>query len=878
VYCETWQEARKLMEVALERDPGEWHAFLQRACIDNQALGQEVGALLEAHLEAGDFLGGPALDSGGWISESPQQLLQGRRIGAYKVVRRVGKGGMGEVYLAVRADEEFEKRVALKLLKPGMDTEEVTRRFRTERQILAALDHPNIAKLLDGGTTPEGLPYIVMEYVEGKPIDEYCNDNGFSTRQRLELFCVVCSAVHSAHRNLVVHRDLKPNNILVTPEGTPKLLDFGVAKLLNPELSSTDLAPTATALRLMTPDYASPEQARGEPVTTAADVYSLGVLLYYLLTGHRPYRIESPSPVEVLRVICEQEPETPSTVVMQKEETAEPDGGATSASVGRARDGTPAKLRRRLIGDLDNIVLKALRKEPARRYGSAEHFAEDIRRHLEGRPVLARKNSLTYRAGKFVRRHRIGVAVAVTSMAACIGFGVVMATQRAQILEEKDRAEQAKTLLIELFEETDPLNAGQEPLSVRDFLDRGAQRLQKELATQPEARADLMEPIGVIYQRLGELDRAAPLLEEALALHRKALGRNHVEVATSLNLLADLRMELGEYDAAVDLFRQALEIRRQRLGEESVEAAESLNDLGKALQRQGRLDQAEACYRQALAMRRMLLGARHAEVAETINNLATVHFQKGDYVIAEQLHRDALAMREEVLGRDHIEVSESLNNLAVLLKERGAFDEARSLYERALKLRRKHLGEKHPRVATTLHNLAGVLLELGDLEAAEALYRQAIDTYVEKLGDRHLFVAGSLFGLASVKERRGETREAEALYLKSIEIFRERKALQHRILGLGLTGLAAVRESQGAFTSAEPLIYEALPILEQAYPAGHWRIAEAESILARCFTGLGRLEQAKPLLIRSYSILASTPGQTAAIRAQEALDHLTELH
>jgi serine/threonine-protein kinase len=805
---ERWQNARQVFGAALERDPGEWDAFLERACASDGALREEVGALLEAHLTAGRFLAG-SIDS---PSEEPREPdrnpLAGRRLGSYRLIRRLGRGGMGEVYLAVRDDDEFQKRVAVKVLAPGMGTDEVAARFRTERQILAALDHPNIAKLLDGGTTEEGLPYFVMEYVEGRPIDEYCDRCGLSLRRRLELFCDVCSAVQYAHRNLVVHRDLKPGNILVTPQGAPKLLDFGIAKLLNPELSSAQLAPTATVLRLMTPDYASPEQARGESITTSADVYSLGVLLYYLLTGHRPYRLGSRSPVEMLQVICEEEPETPSTAVLRQEEITTPDGGTTTvtpAAVSRTRDDTPARLHRRLSGDLDNIVLMAMRKEPARRYGSAQQFAEDIRRHLDGRPVLARKDTFGYRLGKLVRRHRIAVAAAALFVMACLGFGVVMAAQRAQISRERDRAEAVRGFLVELFETSDPIQAADANPGVRTILDRGARRLETELAGQPEIQAELKATIGVIYQRRGEFESAKPLLEEALELRRELYGREHAEVAASLNSLADLRMELGQYAAAEHLFREALEVRRRLFGTESVEVAESLNDLGKALQHQGDLDAAEIRYREALEMRRSFLGRKHVEVAETLNNLAGVVWQRGDSAAAERFHREALAIRENLLGKDHVEVSESLNNLAVVLNDRGAFAEARAKFERALALRRRHLGEDHPRVATTLHNLAGVLANLGQLDAAEQLYRQAIDIYVEKLGGRHPYVAGSLRKLAALRWRQGAVEEAEEIYGEAIEILRETGGPRHPRLRETVAALEELRQSRvSAFPEARP--------------------------------------------------------------------------
>src|SRR5581483_2152350 len=414
---ERHQQITDLLAEALELEPGKRPAFLESACAADPQLRREVESLIASFEQSPSFIETPAFaGSPGLIDGSPiedGEPMEGRRIGQYQIVREIGHGGMGAVYLAERA-EEYREKVALKIVKRGMDTDFVLRRFRHERQILASLHHPNIAHLLDGGSTEDGLPYFVMEYIEGEPIDQYCDHHNLPVIERLKLFRTVCAAVYYAHQNLVIHRDIKPGNILITADGTPKLLDFGIAKILNPEISQT-VEKTATMMRLMTPEYASPEQVRGEPVTTASDVYSLGVVLYELLTGHKPYRIASILPSDIERVICEQEPTRPSTAISRVEERMTYDGESvrvTPEAVSRTREGQPEKLQRRLRGDLDNIVLMALRKEPGRRYASVEHFSEDVRRHLEGLPVTARRDTMGYRAGKFVRRHKAGVAAA----------------------------------------------------------------------------------------------------------------------------------------------------------------------------------------------------------------------------------------------------------------------------------------------------------------------------------------------------------------------------------------------------------------------------------------------------------------------------------
>jgi len=416
-----WQRVDDLLQSALDCEPSQRASFLDEACASDHALRQHVEALLAADRDASDFLERPAIEAiTSPATESPSDSLVGRRIGAYRILRQLGRGGMGAVYLAERADEQFRKQVAIKLVKHGMDSDAILHRFRSERQILASLDHPLIATLLDAGTTDDGLSFFIMEYVEGQPIDVYCTTHGLSTRERLHLFGLVCTAVQHAHEHQVVHRDLKPSNILVTDAGVPKLLDFGIAKLLTPENAGAMANATTVGLRPMTPAYASPEQARGEPVTPVSDVYALGVLLYELLTGRPPYRVEGETPSEIARAICEQEPEKPSTAVGRCRRISTTDTEAPSVWTPQSPRVTPnieaATLRRSLAGDLDNIVMMALRKEPSRRYGSVVQFADDLRRHLEERPVLARRDTLGYRAAKFVTRNKTGVVSAVASV------------------------------------------------------------------------------------------------------------------------------------------------------------------------------------------------------------------------------------------------------------------------------------------------------------------------------------------------------------------------------------------------------------------------------------------------------------------------------
>ncbi|MEJ7617998.1 MAG: serine/threonine-protein kinase [Pyrinomonadaceae bacterium] len=429
---ERWKQVEEIFQSALDLALDEREAFVAAACAADPTLRQEVAALIAQYEAAGDFIETPALPhaglnlaglAGSGATTQPLEdeipLMVGRRIGAYRIVREIGRGGMGAVYLAVRADSEFQKRVAIKLVKRGMDTDFILRRFRNERQILASLDHPNIARLLDGGTTDDGLPYFVMEYIEGEPLYDYCDSRKLAIPERLRLFCQACAAVSYAHHNLIVHRDIKPGNILVTASGELKLLDFGIAKLLNPDLAADTFALTATAMRLMTPEYASPEQVQGKPASPASDIYSLGVLLYELLTGHRPYRLRYRAPHEITRVICEQEPEPPSAAIARPDDLLADSGADEAATLDvlcRNRGATTIEfLRRALAGNLDQIILKSLSKEPQRRYTSVENLCEDITSHLAGRNVAARRTS-DFAADK-IARPRAGEAKAGKSIA-----------------------------------------------------------------------------------------------------------------------------------------------------------------------------------------------------------------------------------------------------------------------------------------------------------------------------------------------------------------------------------------------------------------------------------------------------------------------------
>ena len=759
----------------------------------------------------------------------PSEPVVERRIGAYRVLRELGHGGMGTVYLAARADDQYQKRVAIKVVR-GLDSEQIVRHFRRERQILAALDHPNIARLLDGGTTEDGLPYFVMERVEGEAIDSFCDGRKLSVQERLRLFQGVCAAVQYAHQNLVVHRDLKPKNILVDAQGVPKLLDFGIAKLLNPEISGE--AATGTVLA-MTPEYASPEQMRGQPITTATDVYSLGVVLYDLLTGHRPYGRQARDSLELLRAVCEEEPERPSTAVGRTEQRTLPNGAVqttTPESASRTREGTPEKLRRRLRGELDNIVLMALRKEPQRRYRSVEAFSEDIRRYLEGRPVTAHKATVWYRSSKFVRRNALGVWAAATVFLLAVGFGVVMAVQSQRIARERDRANQeaeasrqVSDFLTGLFKVSNPSEARGNSITAREILDKGADKIVRELQGQPLVQGKLMNTMGFVYESLGLYDPAQALLEKALETRIKALGPDHPDVAITLSDLGTVVWRKGDFARAEVLQEQALAIREKRLGPESKEVASSLHNLGTLNWSQGNYDEARRLLERALAIREKILGPEHADVAATLNSLGAIAYKEGDYKKAGAIWERTLAIREKALGPDHPWVAQTLNNLAIVHTYTGDPKGAVALLERVVQIQEKVLGPKHPDLASGLMNLGDAIFTSGDPIGAKPYYARAV-AIQEAAGPANPELARFLDRLASVMLKENDLKGAQGIYERSLALRQKALGPKHPEVAESLGGLADCASRAGRLQEAEALYERALAIARKPdgtyYPGG----------------------------------------------------------
>ncbi|HKD10706.1 MAG TPA: serine/threonine-protein kinase [Thermoanaerobaculia bacterium] len=867
------ERAGELLVEALQRPPEERGSFLEMACGQDLAMRREVETLLRSHEEAGNFLEVPVLQAARWDTDA---AWQGRRVGPYRLVREIGRGGMGVVYVAERADRAFEKKVAVKLIKQGMDTEQVIHRFEKERRILAALDHPHIARILDGGTTEDGLPYFVMEYVDGLPILDFCDSRRLSTTQRLRLFSSVCAAVAFAHQNLVIHRDLKPGNILVDAAGEPWLLDFGIAKLLGDEDLTTR---TLTGLRPMTPRYSSPEQIRGEPINTASDVYSLGVVLYELLTGRAPYRLAGRSPSEVERAVCEEEPDRPSAAIGRRPDGfshEERPGAVTPQAVSATREGDPKRLRRRLSGDLDTILLRALRKDPRRRYASVEQLAEDIRRHLAGLPIRAHRDTLIYRGSKFVRRHFVGVAAAALVAVLALGAAVSLGVQRARIERERLKAEQVSAFLTSLFKASDPRDARGANLTVREMLDRGASRIRRDLAGQPEVQATLMDTIGDVYRELGSYEQAQAMIEGSYRIRVRLFGERDLRVAESLQSLGEVAMDTGRYPEAEKRFREALSLRRGALGEQNLSVAASQLALGRALHQRGMDRESEASLRNALSIRRKILGENDLAVANAWHVLAATLASLGEPQEAEQALRRAFEIALASSDPDNPSVTAYRNDLGIVLMAQGKFHEAAALDAESLESRRRLVGEEHPSIAPLLANLAAALDLDGKTEEAEGLSRRALAMARKTLGESHPNIGFAWNNLATILRRKGDVPGAESAAREALRIFRTNLPQGHVNISGPLINLGWALTAKGRPAEAEPLLREALQIRVNRLRSADWRIPEAQGLLGACLAAQGRFDEAAPLLNGSYEALRGSVGVSNRL-TREALERLAVL-
>ncbi len=812
----SWSELKALFFELSDMLPAEREVRLRTVANADAALAADLRSLLAAH-DVSDAQFNDVLPQSLGFLEARREAptLVGREVGHYLVTRLVGRGGMGAIYEAHRADDEFRKRVAIKTIWRGAESDVVLHRFRTERQILASLQHPHIAALLDGGVTSDGLPYFVMEFVDGAGIDHYCASHRLGVADRVRLVREVCDAVQYAHQNLVVHRDIKPGNVLVTPDGVPKLLDFGIAKLIGTDGAGGHTL-TEAGLRPFTITYASPEQLRGQAVSTATDVYSLGVLLFELLTGRPPFAASGGTSHELMREITEQDPPRLS-------------GACDATAMSTYPD--PSRVSRELTGDLDAIVQMALRKEPERRYQSAEQLSLDLRRYLEHQPVVAGPDTWSYRAAKFTRRHRTTVVAAGLLAVSLIGGTVATWRQaRAAAQErdhaqaearradaERDKAQQVTAFLQRTLGSADPSQLGRD-VTLREVLDSASVSLTS-LASQPSVEGELRRVLGDTYFSLGLYDRAEQQLQRALEVQQGLHGPESREAALVQSALGGVAEARGDMAAAEQIQRAVL-VTLRRAGPADAAVAAQLDNLSRVRQSLGDLTEAEQLQREALGIRRAI-DSTSDDVAASLNNLAVVLGESGRLAPAESLHREALGITQRRHGPSHPLVANAMATLAAILDREGKSASADTLFRATLALRRTLLGAQHPDYAWTAFSYAQFLVDHQRFAEAIPLAREVLALRGQTLPNSHPAVAAALQALGRSLDATGQLAD----------------------------GGRALRES--------------LSLRQAALPPGHWLIATSESLVGEHELRIGNLRAAEPLLVRAYRQLVATRGGSA---------------
>jgi serine/threonine protein kinase/tetratricopeptide (TPR) repeat protein len=831
-----WLRLESLFEAALRLAPAQRSGWLARAC-DDDDLRAEVERMLGADQAAdgGAFLALAVRDAVGTLSSGESR--EGQQVGAWRLIRELGQGGMGTVWLAERADGAYSAQAAIKFVRGAFGSAGLERRFRAERQILADLRHPGIARLVDGGTAPDGTPFLVMEYVEGESITAYAVRHNLDVRQRLSLFCAVCAAVQHAHRALVVHRDIKPSNILVSAGGVAKLVDFGIAKLLAEDASGDTTAP----FRLMTPSYASPEQIRGERVTVATDVYSLGVVLYELLAGEQPFATPDRRVEAIRHRILQQDP------------------GLPSAAAARAPGESIAVPARALSGDLD---MMALRKEPERRYPTVEHLADDVRRHLDGLPVLARPATPSYRMRKFLARHRTGAtaaAVGLLALSTVVAYYTVrLSRERDVARQERVTAEQATTFLTQIFQDADPTHARGDTVTVREALDRGRARLASELAGQPRVRLRLLNSIGMVYTNLAAYPQADTLLREALTLAEQSAGPSDgltADVLDNLAILANHRSDRANGRAWAE---RAVRI-REALGD-SLALAKSLGELAVFPIGQGDLKTGRQLIERALAIQESRLGPDHPDVATSLNTLASVRLNSSDYRGAIEALKRVQAIRQRTLSPDDPLQGQTLNLMAIAYHRLGVRDTAQRLYEQALAVRSRVFGPDHPETAQAFSNLASVLMETGKGDSAIALLQRALQIYRRHFGAEHATVANTLMTIGNVHGAAHHMEAAIPYFEQAIAIYDKVLPADDRARHFPEYNLGVALNSLKRYRAAVPHLQRALDVAQRVMGPDHASTAITLEALGESERGLGHVTEAKRLFREALGRLQKTLG------------------
>ena len=877
-----WQQIQSLFEQMIDTGTGERTARLASACGDDLELRASVESLLKSDARREDALLHAIGDAAESLLEEHQDRLIGTRVGPYRVASILGHGGMSTVYRGERDDSQYQQTVAIKVLQHATLHPRLRSRLHSERHILATLDHPSIARLIDSGDLEDGTPYLVMEYVDGESIDSYCDSRTLFVRERLDLFVKVCAAVQYAHRNLVVHRDIKSSNIFVTVEGAPKLLDFGIAKLLAPESLSHTLPVTRLQERILTPENAAPEQVLGRPITTATDIYALGVLLYQLLTGRSPYRLLSYSQLQLERAICMDDPARPSQMVVSKL-TGEKD--ADRSRISDRRGLSPQRLRARLSGDLDAIVAMAMRKEPDRRYPSVEALADDLNRHLLGEPVRARQGDWRYNAAKFLRRHLLAVvAVAAAFLGLALFAGAMfwenhrIELAREATAQERDRAQQVSAFLVDVFSQADPFNTqGKEP-TAKDLLDRGAEKISGNVSLQPEVRAQLLESIGLAYRRQGLSDRAIPLFEQAVAIRRQERPLNNGHVAVAVANLARAHTDAGHLISAEAYLDQAVTLSQSGGDAQAVQTADILVQFGNfALDAKSDPARAAQLFGKALNIYRATIGGQNLQVASTLTGLASATLWMDDYPLAERYQREALDIFQATVSRNYPDNAVALAALGYILTQREKYVEAEQVLNEALEIERKVFGADNARIAQIESDLGVLYDREGDMTRAITATQTALKITRDRRGSGHYMVGYHLDALANLYLKINDLPTAEADARQALAVYAQALPARHLYVASTHQLLGEVLLRRGSLAAAEAELRVALDMALGLAGADSWRTARSEASLGWVLIQRDNAAEGEPMLVAARSkLLAAVGPQHPA--TQQATTRLVEYY
>ncbi len=835
-----WQRIKALFEAAGALPAAERVDFVRRECADDASIAEEVLQLLDVPTESGDALQDEMLRAG----RSAADAFEQRNLGPYRLLRSIGRGGMGQVFLAERNDAEFEQQVAIKLAHWLGSDDETAIRFKQERQILADLDHPNIARLLDGGRTESGQPYIVMEYIDGESIASFSQRESLSIRQRLDLFIAVCEAVQYAHSQLVIHRDIKPSNVLVTHNGQPKLLDFGIAKLLD---DPAQAGLTRADMRPMTPEYASPEQLTGAPVTTATDVYGLGVLLYQILSGELPFDMRSKTSPQIVEMVCKTEPTAPSAAARRA-------GFRQRAS--------------KIVGDLDNIVLMAMRKDPRRRYATVKDLADDVRAYLDNKPVSARGDSWAYRSGKFIRRHRTAAIAAVAVLAVgtiqTVFYAQQLTKERDLALQEREVAESTTDFLVDLFNVSRPGESFGETITAREVLDQGAARIRNELTEDDRIRARMLQTIGAVYQRLGLYKDAQSLMEEAVMLNRQHRAADDPLFIDSLDELAWLHYRSENWQAALETAQESLELQRNANGgNDGPEMARTLNHLGTITYYLDDYDASLNYYQRALNALADEQWRDSEDRGTTLNHLGIVYATLSRFEESEAAYLESLDIRLRTLGDDHPDTATAYANLGAFYANTEQWEKAREVGLKGLAIDRKTKGDEHVDVAFDLGLLGAIELGVNQPEAALPYLTQAAEVWRVAAGPTHSRYARALDKLANAHRQLDQFDEARTHGEAALRILREHYGDAHTLTADAHYTLGRLAYDTEDFDVAEQHFSQALEIRENAFGERNQEVWKVEHQIARIERKTGRSPAALSRIRRVVAVIESA-GMTGA--------------